>query len=117
MSVFVFFQHQYKVKWANYPTSDNSWVNADHLDCDRLLQEFEREWHQTAKITTYKLLFNSNETRAIPSYEARDKWPELVYSFLIKNIVWERQTGGTIVDDKVFGNVAGIPKEVKCEYI
>lgn len=88
-------QTEYKVKWANYPSSANSWENEKGIDCNVLLPQFEIKWAKkivAAKIvdekTVYTVKFKSHDTREISRDEAVQKWPNLLAAFLEKSIIW-----------------------------
>lgn len=36
-------QVEYKLKWKNFPSSQNSWVNINQMSCPQLIEEFELE--------------------------------------------------------------------------
>lgn len=67
-------------------------------DCTRMIEEFEVKWAREvigARIVDgnlfYQLLFKSKDTREISAIEAREKWPELLTTFLEKRMIWGSQ--------------------------
>lgn len=40
--ILFFFQTQYFIKWEGYPDSENTWEPVENLDCDELLEQFEK---------------------------------------------------------------------------
>lgn len=105
------------MKWKSYSSKNNSWVISDDMNCDELIDEFEKA--RAEKIVgaysfdsiinlnenTTQLSFQIGATKAngdvfymvrmkglihpekVCSNETRNKWPMLVIDFLEKNIV------------------------------
>lgn len=115
---------EYRVKWCNYPPSENSWVKLRNMNCARMISKFEETADKEIvgmqkneqSLPVYKLLIKPNNSRDVSSEEAREKWSELVVNFLEKHVVWSKKYDIN-APSMTLSNSNANPIEIVCKYI
>lgn len=95
------FQFEYFIKWKNFDVKYNTWEPINNLNCDELIENFER-----TRILTilgvqkengqakYLIKFQDNGcTEEIESRIAAKIWTQNVIDFLEKKIEWIHNSG------------------------
>merc|ERR1712029_11451 len=100
---------EYLLKWKGYGDEDNTWEPSENLDCQDLIQEYEKK--RAADKSKWK---TSDEADLVAAKQANLKCPQTVIKFYEERLTWHTSSqddNGARKNDRVILN---LQKQVYC---
>ncbi|XP_031634311.1 uncharacterized protein LOC116347737 [Contarinia nasturtii] len=113
---------EYRLKWANFPSSENKWIPLEQMNCPDLLKDFEKSrlkfivgvaLLESGKIA-YAIKFKDCQSlELIESDEAFQNWPNELIDFLENAVVFQMPVSSGETNELVVNNsMVGLPKAI-----
>lgn len=118
-----FFQIEFLIKWVGFSHSENSWEPLANLNCNDILDQFEKENAKRiicAQRDANGISYLVEEKRGnfaalVGSEKAKQLWPKLVLQFLLERLTWVSEEQAT--DSPVESiDTVGEPIAISCKF-